>query len=132
MLVVTQIEDDILQVKCNYHADYVKGFRQIPGRSFNRQDKVWEIPTCTLKRFEKIFPGQIIYKTPRWKILKQPMPDYPKMYIINDKSIKTPVMKCKPFKYQDFGIRYIIDRLQTSRFIIDGDGVGLGRCLQTN
>jgi SNF2 family DNA or RNA helicase len=80
---------------------------------------------------ENEFKGELVYKTPRWVILNEPMPDMSEMYKISDKSIKCPDLKLKPYDYQDYGIRFMIDKLLKNNMVLNADDVGLGKTLCT-
>ena len=54
------------------------------------------------------------------------MPDMSKMYEITDKSIVAPTLKLKPYDYQDYGIRFMIDKILKNGFVLNADDVGLG------
>lgn len=128
MLVVEQhhIDETLLTVKCNYSQDYNKRFRKVPGTHFDGKLKSWIIPVGAFDYFEDIFRGEIVYKTPRWVILDEPKPDYSKMYQVPNVSL--PKLKATPYNYQNFGIKFMIDRIQRYGFVINADDVGLGKC----
>jgi hypothetical protein len=115
-------------VKCNYSLDYVNRFRKIPGARFEKENKRWLVPVGAMEWFEEQFQGEIVYKTPRWVILDEPMPDYSKMYTLRH-NIPLPVMKLNPFDYQKYGIKFMVDKLLDIGFVINADDVGLGRLL---
>ena len=51
------------------------------------------------------------------------------MYQITN-NITVPVLNLKPYPYQNFGIKFMIDKLLKQKFIINADGVGLGKTIQ--
>ena len=129
MLVLTQLPDERLAVKCDYF--YRSRMHKIPTAFFAPNLKQWIMQPFVLGTFEKEFEGEIVYKTPRWVILKEPMPDMSAMYEITDKSIKTPDLKLKPYDYQDYGIRFMIDKLLQYNMVLNADSVGTGKTVQT-
>ena len=58
------------------------------------------------------------------------MPDMSAMYKISDSSIKSPTLKLKPYDYQDYGIRFMIDKILKRGFVLNADDVGLGNIWQ--
>lgn len=129
MLVTEKISDEALSVKCNYSEDYVERFHEVPGAYFDKIQKRWIVPIGAFFWFEETFKGEIIYKTPKWIILEEPMPDYTKMYRLNNKII-LPELKLKLYDYQKYGAKFIIDRLLKTSFVICADDVGLGKTPQ--
>ena len=126
MLTLTQLQDGRISIKSDYfYRSRIKN--TVPSAVFNQDTKEWIVPFCTLGLLEKEFQGELVYKTPRWVMLKQPMPDMSDMYKISDSSIKTPVMKPKPYDYQDYGFRFMTDRILQKGFVLNSDDVGLGR-----
>lgn len=126
MVIVSQLSDGTLALKSNYY--YKDRLRAIPTAMYNPNLKQWVIQQYMLGKLEESFKGELVYKTPRWVILKEPMPDLTKMYEITDKSIQVPQLKLKPYDYQSYGIKYMIDKLLKHNFVFNCDGVGLGKC----
>ena len=129
MLIVTQLPDKRLSVKCDYY--YRDRIRNIPTAYFNQTLKQWILESYMLGSLENEFRGELVYKTPRWVILDEPMPDMSKMYEITDKSIQCPTLKLKPYDYQDYGIRFMIDKLIKHNMVLNADSVGLGKTICT-
>lgn len=129
MLVITQLPSKQLSIKADYF--YRDRIKNIPTAKFNPDTKQWIIEDFMLGTLEANFPGELVYKTPRWVILNQPMPDMSKMYEITDKSITAPILKLKPYDYQDYGIRFMIDKIIKNGFVLNADDVGLGKTIQT-
>ena len=130
MITVKQINNEELAVTFGYCSEYVNRIHQIPDAKFDRDSKRWIIPLSSFLFFDEEFYGEVLYKTPKWQILGAQPPDYTKMYKI-DKDIKVPKMKLSPYKYQDYGIRFMVDKLEKQGFIINADEVGLGKTLQS-
>ena len=129
MLVITQLPSGQLSIKSDYF--YRDRIKNIPTAKFNPDTKQWVIESFMLGTLENNFKGELVYKTPRWVILNQPMPDMSKMYEITDKSIVAPTLKLKPYDYQDYGIRFMIDKILKNGFVLNADDVGLGKTIQT-
>ena len=130
VITVKQINNEELAVTFGYCSEYVNRIHQIPDAKFDRDSKRWIIPLSSFLFFDEEFYGEVLYKTPKWQILGAQPPDYTKMYKI-DKDIKVPKMKLSPYKYQDYGIRFMVDKLEKQGFIINADEVGLGKTLQS-
>lgn len=129
MLIVSQLPSGHLAIKCDYY--YRSRIHNIPTAYFNPTLKQWLLEPYMLGYLENEFHGELVYKTPRWVILHEPMPDMSKMYEISDKSIQAPTLKLKPYDYQDYGIRFMIDKLLKNNMVLNSDDVGLGKTIQT-
>lgn len=129
MLVVTQLQNGQLSIKADYF--YRNRIKNVPTATFNPDTKQWVIESFMLGALERMFSGELVFKTPRWVILNQPMPDMSAMYQIVDKSIAAPTLKLKPYDYQDYGIRFMIDKILQKGFVLNADDVGLGKTIQT-
>jgi SNF2 family DNA or RNA helicase len=129
MLTITQLPNKKLSIKADYY--YRERIKQIPTASFDPNIKQWVIEDFMLGTLEAQFQGELVYKTPRWVILNQPMPDMSAMYQISDTLIETPKLKLKPYDYQDYGIRFMIDKILQKGFVLNADDVGLGKTIQT-
>ena len=129
MLVVTQLPDKKLSIKCNYY--YRSRVNKIPTAYFNPVTKQWIIESFMLGTLENEFEGELVFKTPRWVILNQPMPDMSSMYKISDDSIQAPDLKLKPYDYQSYGIRFMIDKLLKHNMVLNADSVGTGKTIQS-
>ena len=129
MLVITQLIDKRLAIKCDYY--YKDRIKKIPTATFDCNLKQWIICDFMLGMLEQEFKGELVYKTPRWVILNQPMPDMAKMYEIHDKTIEVPALAYIPYDYQNYGIRFMIDKINEEGFVLNADDVGLGKTIQS-
>lgn len=129
MLIVSQLPSGHLSIKCDYY--YRSRMHNIPTAFFNPTLKQWLIEPYMLGYLENEFHGELVYKTPRWVILNEPMPDMSDMYKISDSSIQAPELKLKPYDYQDYGIRFMIDKILQHNMVLNSDDVGLGKTIQT-
>ena len=124
MLVISQLNNKKLSIKSDYF--YRGRIKEIPSAVFDHETKQWIIEQSALPILENNFKGELVYKTPRWVILNQPMPDMSDMYKIPDPPIQLPALKLKPYDFQDYGIRFMVDRIINKRFVLNSDDVGLG------
>lgn len=129
MLTITQLPNGKLSIKADYF--YRDRIKQIPTATFDPNTKQWLVESFMLGTLENNFAGELVYKTPRWVILNQPMPDMSAMYKISDTSITAPILKLQPYDYQDYGMRFMIDKILTEGFVLNADDVGLGKTIQT-
>ena len=129
MLIITQLPDKRLGIKCDYF--YHTRIRGIPTASWNPVLKQWVIESYVLGYLENEFSGELVYKTPRWVILNQPVPDMSAMYRISDNTIQCPSLKLQPYDYQNYGIRFMIDKLLQHNMVLNADSVGLGKTICT-
>lgn len=130
MVTVTQsTTGELLYLKAHFY--YSERIKHLPSAQWNPDLKVWSIRTDMISYLENEFDGELFYKTPRWFILHEPMPDFSNLYTIPD-NIKAPdlVQPYKLYDYQIFGIRFAIDRINKYGFCIIADGVGLGKTNQ--
>ncbi len=109
---------------------YGKRIKMVPGAMWNRDLKVWQLPLSKLYFLQKDFKGELFYKTPLWEILGQPAPDVIGDYEL-DARIKIPEMKIPLYPYQQYGAKFMIDRISKHGFVINADGCGLGKTPQT-
>lgn len=116
-------------IKCNYA--YRDRCREIPFADFNHNYKAWVCPLCrmSIDYIKENFKGEVYFKTPLWK-LEGGSPEEENIQYFNIPE-KVPELKLKPFDYQEEGIRFMIDRLNALGFVMNGDGVGLGKTLQS-
>lgn len=126
MLVITQLQNKRLSIKANYF--YKDRIKTIPTAQFDFDTKEWTIDQSMLLALEQNFKGELVYKTPRWVILGQSAPDMTAMYQIKDTSIMAPTLKLNPYDYQNYGIRFMIDKIVSHNFVLNADDVGLGKC----
>lgn len=130
MLITNLLPNGYLSVRFTYCQDYIDRIKTVTGAFFNNILKVWMIPVSSFYEYEKVFYDEIVYQTPRWEITGEKPPDYTSLYNI-DSSIHSPLMKTKLFGYQDYGIRFMLDRLRHNKFVLNTDDMGLGKTIQT-
>ena len=125
MLITTLQPNGYLAVSFIYCQEYIDRIKCVQGAFYNSYLKTWLVPVSSFHQYEKIFYDEIVYNTPRWKITGESPPDYSKLYYVNS-NIHAPRMKLNPFPYQDYGIRFMLDRLSTNKFVLNCDDMGLG------
>lgn len=125
MVTITQVASGELALKSNYY--YSDRIRQMPTARWSPETKQWYIQKAALPALELEFMGELVYKTPRWVIMGEPMPDMSKMYQIQDQSISVPETKVKLFDYQNYGVKFVIDKIKQFNWVIEADDVGLGK-----
>lgn len=128
MVTVTLIESlRELELSANYY--YKDRLKALPNAKYNADNKTWRIPVNSLFFLEREFQGELFFQTPRWYITNEAPPDYKKLYSLST-NIDVPEMRLKPFDYQGYGIKWLVDRTVNDGFCILSDGVGLGKTVQ--
>ena len=102
----------------------------IPGVIKYDDRRVCVAPIECLPYIRAEFDEEIYFKTPLWKLLGQKEPEKRPIEYLGPEP-KIPSLALKPFDYQAEGIKFMIDRLNNVGFVLNGDGVGLGKTLQT-
>ena len=128
MITVQQIDEKRISLRCKPY--YSSRCRDLPGAEFNKEHKVWIVPIEYLTSVQAAFWGEIYYKTPLWKLQGKPEPEKRPLSLLGP-SPDIPKLSLKPYKYQEDGIRFMIDRLNNVGFCLNGDGVGLGKTLES-
>ena len=130
MIIVERNVPGVLTLSFKYFEEYVNRVRSL-GARFNSDLKVWELPENLLNNLEIEFDGELYFKTPRWEITGEEPPDYSELYSFStNANINELNFKLKPFKYQEFGIKFLIDRLENEGMGFICDAVGLGKTIQ--
>lgn len=129
MLTLTQLANKQISIKTDFY--YKDRIKKIPGARFDFDTKEWIIPFEQLELLEQNFSGELVYKTPKWVMHNEPMPDMSKMYKLYNESIAVPAMKFKPYDYQAYGVKFMIDRILKRNFVLNADDVGLGKTFMT-
>ena len=111
----------------DYHYRY--RLRDIPGAAYYEDRKVWVFPMMSLPYLRAEFDGEIYFRTPLWKLLGEEKPEKKPLIFLGPVP-DVPALALKPYDYQADGIRFMIDRLNNKGFVLNGDGVGLGKTLQ--
>lgn len=127
------VEQDMLgtiSLSFKYYPDYIKRVKEL-GCTFEPATKKWLLPLSKFNEFRKKFEGEVFYKTPEWEILNQQPPNYTSLYSFNTPcDINSLGFKLPPYKYQEFGIKFLVDRLEKYGMGFIADDVGLGKTIQ--
>jgi len=119
----------LLDIKFKYHSDYIQRIKRIPDIKFDRANKKWTMSASDFEHLERIFKGELVFLTPRHKITGDSPPLPPDWY----KEIPTDEitgLKLKLFPYQTFGANFLLYRLNSDRYAMLCDDVGLGKTPQ--
>jgi len=127
-LLQVELQDNglILDVTCNYHRDYIDRLKQVAGARYHPEDKKWTTPVGSFDDFEELFKGEIVYITPRHKILGETPPPPPQWYYAIPKD-SIPDIKLVLYKFQEFGANFLAYRVKEKGFALLCDDVGLGK-----
>lgn len=128
MVTVQQIDDKRISLRCHYA--YRGRCRDLPGAEFDSDRKVWVVPIEYLPSVQAAFWGELYYKTPLWKLEGRTEPPKERISYLGPEP-EVPVLTLKPYRYQEEGIKFMIDRLNNVGFCLNGDGVGLGKTLES-
>lgn len=128
MITVQQIDKNRISLRCHYA--YRSRCREIPGAEFDYTRKVWVAPLESLRHIQQAFDGELYYKTPLWKLEGRAEPERKSLSLLGPRA-EVPSMTLKPYRYQEDGILFMIDRLNNVGFCLNGDGVGLGKTLES-
>lgn len=128
MITIQRIDRNRISMRCHYA--YRQRCHEVPGAVFDYDRKVWVAPLDSLPFVKASFAGEIYYKTPLWQLEGRAEP--PKQTIEYLGPVpEVPKLELKPYSYQEDGIRFMIDRINNVGFVLNGDGVGLGKTLMT-
>ena len=128
MITITQISENEISMRCNYA--YRKRCHDIEGARFDYDKKAWIAPLSSLPQILSDFSGELYFKTPLWKLQGQAQPEEEKNTYLGPEPV-IPELTLKPYKYQENGIKFMIDRLNNVGFVLNGDQVGLGKTIQS-
>ena len=128
MITVKERPDTNLEVRFDYYQPYVDKMHKVSFAEFDKEDKCWIVPSFASTELEEEFKGELAYLTPKWEIDNEKVPDYKEQYKIS-RDIKVPTLKLKPFDYQEYGIKYMINKLYDNKMVMNCDDVGLGKTL---
>lgn len=131
MVVVEQDFFGALELSFKYYPEYISKAKSLNGK-FNQDNKTWVVDPNRFNQLEEVFKGELFFKTPRWEITGEKAPDYSNLYKFNTKcEIESLGFKLKPFNYQEFGIKFLVDRLDHNNMAFIADDVGLGKTVQS-
>jgi len=126
---IQQLDKNRILIRCHYANG--RDCRSITGCSrFDYDLKGYVVPITSLPEVKEVFRGKAYYKTPLWKLEGKSEPDKEPLRLFGPMQ-DIPELALKPYRYQEDGIRFMIDRLNNKGFCLNGDGVGLGKTLQS-
>lgn len=128
---VSQIDEDLLEVKTPYFMPYIKRMRKVDGARWSEEEEAWEVPIESAEDLDELFEDELIYQDiDREELLGlDPLPAPPvfrKVKKVNVKGLKLPL---RPF--QVFGVNYLAHVLKTEGVALLGDLMGTGKTLQS-
>lgn len=132
MITVEQDMIGSLILGFKYYPPYIDGVKRL-GATFEPSTKKWVLPRNRFNVFRDEFKGQIFFKTPEWEITGEAPPDYSKLYEFETEcDIDALGFKPdrQPFTYQRFGIKFLVDRLESVGMAFIADDVGIGKTCQ--
>lgn len=108
---------------------YRSRLAKIPQSYFDYAEKAWIAPISSLDYIQKQFKGEIYYKTPE-HIIEGTEPKK-REHVFFDKEAVLPEAKMKPYPYQEYGAKFMIDSLNHFGFCLNSDSMGLGKSFQS-
>lgn len=129
-MITVDLIDEKLNLSFKYYPDYISRVKRI-GAIFDKETKSWFLDKSRLNSLCETFRGELFFIYPEWKLKGEKVPDFSYLYKINNPiNIESLGFKLKPFKYQEFGIKFLIDRLKTHNMAFICDSMGLGKTAQ--
>lgn len=120
-------DKSMLMLQSNY---YYKGrLARIPKSYFDYDVKAWIAPISSLKYIEQNFAGEIYFKTPEYVIKGIDPPKIERVF--HNKEVRLPDAKIKPYPYQEYGAKFMLDSLNYYGFCLNSDSMGLGKSFQS-
>lgn len=121
-----------VELHFKYNSNYINRMRKLSHAKYLTDRKVWVIPRLLLDDLEALFPGELMYITPKWVIdPESPQPDYSKIYskVPNHKAeLKPPY---KPYPFQSFGSNFLVHSAKAYGFGCLFDDCGTGKTLMS-
>lgn len=130
MVTIKQINKNYIMLSFMSFYHYNERVDGIPGIYKDYEKKICYAPISSLPFIQAEFDGEIFYKTPLWKLRGESEPAREKILYYGPEP-EVPKLALKPFDYQIEGIKFMIDRINNEGFVLNGDGVGLGKTLQS-
>jgi len=117
-------DEDCLRVRFNYARDYVDRIKQVAGARYDPSTKTWTVPAGSLDRLEAVFPGELVYDTPREIITGED--DTSRFY--SDVQPAGTIPTVLPlYKFQQFGAAFLKQRAMEAGFAFLCDATGIGK-----
>lgn len=129
-MITVDLNNDLLLLSFKFYPPYVSRVKRL-GALFDHTNKIWYMKKQDIELLCKEFEGELLFNFPEWKLRGHNPPDYSKFYTIeNPIDIKKLEFKLKPFKYQEFGIKFLVDRISKYSMAFIADSMGLGKTAQ--
>lgn len=130
MITVERLNEGTLTLTFKYFQEYIDRVKSL-GAKWNADIRAWELEESMLNLLDTEFSGELFYKTPKWELTGEKPPDYSKLYKFDTVvDIDSLGFKINPYAYQEFGIKFLIDRLLTNNMAFVCDDVGLGKTIE--
>lgn len=120
-------DKSMLMLQSNYY--YRGRLARIPKSYFDYDVKAWIAPISSLKYIEQNFAGEIYFKTPEYVIKGTKPPKIERVF--HNKEVRLPEAKIKPYPYQEYGAKFMLDSLNYYGFCLNSDSMGLGKSFQS-
>ena len=120
-------DQSMLMLQSNYY--YRGRLARIPKSYFDYDVKAWIAPISSLKYIEQNFAGEIYFKTPEYVIKGTEPPKIERVF--HNKEVRLPDAKIKPYPYQEYGAKFMLDSLNYYGFCLNSDSMGLGKSFQS-
>lgn len=120
-------DKSMLMLQSNYY--YRGRLARIPKSYFDYDVKAWIAPISSLKYIEQNFAGEIYFKTPEYVIKGSEPPKIERVF--HNKEVRLPEAKIKPYPYQEYGAKFMLDSLNYYGFCLNSDSMGLGKSFQS-
>ena len=131
MITIQQYDQNRITISAHYsYGARLEAVPEISELVFSHGKKYGVAPLRSLPYIQTAFVGELYFKTPIWKLEGREKPDkLPIQYLGPIPAI--PKLAVAPYEYQKEGMRFMIDRLNNEGFVLNGDGVGLGKTIQS-
>ena len=131
MITIQQLDQNRITVSAHYsYGSRLEAIPEISELIFSHGRKYGVAPIRSLHYIQTAFAGELYFKTPLWKLEGRPRPEKQEIRYLGPVPA-VPALALTPYEYQKEGIRFMIDRLNNEGFVLNGDGVGLGKTIQS-
>ena len=134
MILIDQESESDLKLSFKFSQTYVDFMKKIKkdvyGMRYDPVRKLWYFPKDRIDVLEKTVGERLIWITPKWKIFGLEKPNYENLYNISLHDLPR-LENLTLFKYQEFGVNFMIDRLERHRFAVNCFSVGLGKSIMS-
>lgn len=128
MITISKINEEYFFIKFGFSEQYFNRVRRIPNSYYDNELKGFFLPLSQYKEFKELFYGEYVFKTSKYDFPGEVMEDYTNKYELK-KQYNLPSLKFNPYKYQAYGINYMLNKLEDKGYVLNSDGVGLGKTI---